>query len=63
MKIIKSLKLLTTTVSTSKWSSCYLRCPQESGDLAEGNMSSHVVYLPAPIHLPQTKRLLFKDKN
>ena len=42
-------------LSASKYSSCFLRHLQELNDLAEGNMTGHLVHYPAPIHLLQTK--------
>ena len=41
--------------SVSKLCPCCLRCRQEPGDLADGNMSGHLVNHLAPVHIPQTK--------
>ena len=35
---------------------CSLRCQQEPGDVADGNMPSHLVDHTVPVHLPQTKK-------
>ena len=43
-------------ITPSKWSSCSFRCQQELGELADENMSGHLVEHPAPVHLPQTKK-------
>ena len=37
-------------LSSSKWSPCFLRYQQEPGDLADGNLSGHL--MKHPPHLP-----------
>ena len=41
--------------SMSKLCPCCLRCRQEPGDLADGNMSGYLVNHPAPVHIPKRR--------
>ena len=49
--------------SPSKWSPGSLRCRQEPGNLVDENISCHLKYRSAPVHLLQTKKKNYKNVN